>query len=218
MAAVYLQPDQTYQVSKIVCVGCNYIEHITEMKTQKSTEPILFLKPPSSIIHEDEKIHLPSYSNEIHHEIELALLVGKKAKCIEKKDWKLYIAGAGIALDLTLRDMQRIAREKGNPWSVAKGFDNACPISTFIPASRISNIQNLDLSLKVNDQIKQDGNTRDMIFPVDQLISYISKIFTLEPGDIILTGTPAGVGKVSKGDHLLATISEIGAVEFRVAE
>jgi acylpyruvate hydrolase len=216
MSKVFLHPDYTYNVSKIVCVGCNYTEHIAELNTIRSEEPLLFLKPPSAILHEGEEISLPSYSNEIHHEIELALLVGKKAKSIEKDHWKSYIAGAGIGLDLTLRDLQRIARKKGNPWSVSKGFDGSCPISIFKPLDQINDIQNLQISLQVNNKIKQTANTKEMIFPVDYLVSYISTIFSLEEGDIILTGTPAGVGPISKGDHLHASISEIGNVEFWV--
>jgi acylpyruvate hydrolase len=216
MSKVFLHPDHTYNVSKIVCVGCNYTEHIAELNTIRSEEPLLFLKPPSAILHEGEEISLPSYSNEIHHEIELALLVGKRAKSIEKDHWKSYITGAGIALDLTLRDLQRIARKKGDPWSISKGFDGSCPISIFKPLDQIKDIQNLQISLQVNNKIKQTANTKEMIFPVDYLISYISTIFTLEQGDIILTGTPAGVGPISKGDHLRASISEIGSVEFWV--
>jgi acylpyruvate hydrolase len=216
MSIVKLLPDFKYNVSKIACVACNYTEHITEINSIRSEQPILFLKPPSAILNEGQKIILPAYSKEIHHEIELALLVKKKARSIKKENWKSYIAGAGIALDLTLRDLQRHAREKGNPWSVAKGFDGACPISTFKPLDQINDLQNLQLTLQLNNKIKQNGNTKDMIFPPDYLVSYISTIFTLEAGDIILTGTPAGVSPISKGDHLKATISEIGSIEFWV--
>jgi 5-carboxymethyl-2-hydroxymuconate isomerase len=218
MSIVKLLPDSKYVVSKIICVACNYTEHIAELNSIKSEEPILFLKPPSAILNEGEKIILPSYSKEIHHEVELALLVSKKAKSIKKEDWESYIIGAGIALDLTLRDLQRHAREKGNPWSIAKGFDGACPISNFKSIDQINDLQNLDLCLQINDNIKQTGNTKDMIFPIDYLVSYISTIFTLEAGDIILTGTPAGVSPIYKGDRLKATISEIGSVEFLVKE
>ena len=218
MSIVTLLPDTHFTVSKIICVACNYTEHIAEINSIRSDEPILFLKPPSAIVNEGEKIILPSYSKEIHHEIELALLVKKKAKSIKKEKWKSYIIGAGIALDLTLRDLQRHAREKGNPWSVAKGFDGACPLSGFKPVEQINDLQNLNLSLQLNDITKQQGNTKNMIFPVDYLVSYVSTIFTLEAGDVILTGTPSGVSPIGKGDRLKATISEIGSVEFFVDE
>ncbi|KON28444.1 hypothetical protein AC481_01720 [miscellaneous Crenarchaeota group archaeon SMTZ-80] len=216
MSNVLLRPDTEFKVGKIVCVGLNYAKHIGEMKAERTREPILFLKPSTSLLKEGYAIILPSFSNQVHHEIELALLVGKAAKGISKTDWRDYIIGAGIALDLTLRDIQDVAKSKGYPWSVCKGFDGACPISSFVPLNQISDIQNLHLELQVNNTIKQQGSTKNMIFPVDHLFSYISKIFTLEVGDILLTGTPAGVGQIKHGDHIKAKISEIGEIEFMV--
>jgi acylpyruvate hydrolase len=217
MSIIKLNPDKTYKVGKIVCVGQNYSLHIEEMKSKASKDPILFLKPATSLLGEEENIVLPDYSNEVHYETELALLVGKKAKNIKRSEWKSYIIGAGIALDLTLRDWQRKAKEKGHPWAVAKGFDGSCPISSFSPLSEIRDIQSLSIQLYLNNEIRQEGNTGEMIRPVDELLAYISTIFTLEEGDIILTGTPAGVGEINSGDHLRAVISDIGSVEFIVS-
>jgi 5-carboxymethyl-2-hydroxymuconate isomerase len=216
MAFVILQPDKIYSVGKIVGVGQNYAQHITEMGGKQNHPPVLFLKPPTAVLAEGIPIKLPDYSTEVHHEVELALLIGNTGKNIQKKDWQRYVAGAGIALDLTLRDLQRQAKDKGEPWSVSKGFDGSCPVSTFTLLTKIANINNLQLELEVNHIIRQKGSTAQMIYPVEQLLAYISIYFTLEQGDIILTGTPAGVGKIVSGDLIKARISELGEIEFKV--
>ena len=217
MAFVTLLPDQNFIVGKIIGVGRNYTEHVKEMGAEKNQPPVLFLKPPTAILHIGNPIRLPVYSKDVHYEVELALLIGKGGKEIVQKDWKKYLAGAGLALDLTLRDIQNLAKEKGNPWSVSKGFDGSCPISEFTPLQNITNLNQLQIELAVNNVTRQKANTSEMIYQVDELIAYISKYFTLEPGDIILTGTPAGVGKISTGDILRARISELGEMEFKVA-
>lgn len=216
MASVILEPDITFKVGKIVCVGRNYVKHIAEMAAERSKDPILFLKPSTSIVNKGQPIILPKYSNEIHHEIELALLIGKKSINITQEKWMDSIAGAGIGIDLTLRDLQKIAKQQGLPWSVCKGFDGSCPISNFTPIKKIKDIQKLKLQLWINGKLKQIGTTSEMIFPVDFLIAYISRIFTLEPGDIVLTGTPHGVGPIRSGDDLQAKIEDIGEVKFVV--
>jgi len=216
MSTVILESDSEYRVGKIVCVGRNYAEHISEMHAELEKEPVLFLKPATSILNEETPIILPTYSNEIHHEVEMALLVGKKASKIDQENWRDYIAGAGIAIDLTLRDLQKKAKEKGLPWSVSKGFDGSCPISTFVPLSKIVNPENLRISLKLNGEIRQQSTTAKMIFPLKKLISFISGIFTLEPGDIVLTGTPAGVSPLKSGDKIEAEIEKIGRMNFTV--
>lgn len=216
MKTVILEPDTKYTVGKIVCVGQNYAKHIAEMSAARPSDPVLFLKPSTAILEEGEKINLPQFSKEIHHEVELALLVGNQGSSIKANEWKSIIVGAAVALDLTLRDLQSEAKKKGLPWSVSKGFDGACPIGSFVPLSNIDNINNLEIELYKNDKLKQTGNTGQMLFPPDQLVSYISKIFTLEPGDIILTGTPAGVGPIYSGDMIKAKISDIGEINFKV--
>jgi 2-keto-4-pentenoate hydratase/2-oxohepta-3-ene-1,7-dioic acid hydratase in catechol pathway len=217
MAFVILHPDKIFPVPKIIGVGQNYKQHITEMGAAQNHPPVLFLKPPTAILNEGKPILLPVYSHSVHHEIELALLIGKTGKNIEAKDWSQYVTGAGIALDLTLRDLQRQAKDRGEPWSVSKGFDGSCPISKFTPLTRISNLNNLQIELEVNHQLRQKASTAEMIYPVEQLIAYISAYFTLEQGDIILTGTPAGVGNIISGDLLQARIGELGEIEFKVA-
>ena len=216
MYDVVLKPAHRHSVGKIVCVGQNYAAHIKEMNSKKTGDPVLFLKPSTALINEGTKIHLPAFSQEVHHEVELALLVGKTAKNVPGDRWREYIAGAGIALDLTLRDLQRQAKDRGLPWSVSKGFDGACPISSFVPIKEVPDIQNLDLLLTVNGKIRQKGNTADMLWNVAELIAYITTVFTLLPGDLVLTGTPAGVSKLEHGDVLDASIKHLGQIHFEV--
>ena len=216
MAKVILKPNTEFSVGKIVCVGRNYDEHIREMSAEKTSDPVLFLKPATSILNEGKPIVLPSYSNEVHHEIELAFLISQEAKSINSDNWEKIVAGAAIALDLTLRDYQSIAKKKGLPWSVSKGFDAACPIGSFVPLENIDNINELEIKLFVNDHLRQSGNTNQMIFPPGKLLEYISSIFTLEPGDIILTGTPSGVGPLQSGDKIKGVIENVGEINFKV--
>jgi len=216
MSTVILEPDQIIRVGKIICVGQNYKKHINEMKSTRSKNPLLFMKPSTAILSEGYSINLPDYSNDVHHETELALLIGKEAKNINSDEWKNFVNGVGIALDLTLRDLQSEAKENGHPWAVSKGFDGSCPVSSFIPLERIKDIRELNIQLFVNDNLRQNGFTGDMIWQVGELLAFISCIFTLEVGDIVLTGTPEGVGKLNPGDHLRALISEIGKMEFKV--
>ena len=216
MSSVLLKPDEKIRVGKILCVGRNYMKHIEEMKSIKSKNPLIFMKPSTAILAEGNLINLPDFSHLVHHETELAVLIGKDGKNIPEGKWIDYVAGAGIALDLTLRDIQDEAKKKGHPWTVCKGFDGSCPISNFTPIEDIADIQSLKIQLYVNETIRQDGFTGDMIWTVDELLVYISKIFTLEAGDIILTGTPEGVGKINSGDHIRAVISEIGEISFKV--
>jgi 5-carboxymethyl-2-hydroxymuconate isomerase len=217
MASVILIPDKKYNVGKIIGVGQNYAQHAAEMGGSGKNPPVLFLKPPTAILAEGQPIKLPGYSNNVHHEVELALLIGRTGKDIAAGDWRQYLAGAGIALDLTLRDLQRLAKDRGEPWSVSKGFDGACPVSAFTPLEQIKDLNNLRIELEVNHLPRQSGSTAEMIYPVDRLITYISAYFTLEAGDIILTGTPAGVGQIVSGDLLLARIEALGEIKFNVA-
>ncbi len=216
MSHVILEPDKRIRVGKIICVGQNYKKHIDELKSTRSKDPLIFMKPSTSILHESNPIILPDFSEEVHHETELALLIGKSAKNIPAGKWKDYVEGAGIALDLTLRDVQNEAKKNGHPWTICKGFDGSCPLSKFIPLQNIKDIQNLRIQLYVNNDLRQDGFSGDMIWTVDELLVFISRIFTLEPGDLILTGTPEGVGKLESGDQLRATITEVGTMDFEV--
>lgn len=217
MSRAVLTTGEKFQIGKILCIGRNYVDHIKELGNEAPSAPVIFMKPASSVIGAGERVVIPSYSKNCHHEAELALLVGKKCKDISENAAIAALAGYGVAIDLTLRDVQDGLKQKGLPWDIAKGFDTACPLSAFIPACEVSDPQNLLISMRVNGEIRQNSSTSLMINNCAMLISHLSTIFTLEPGDIILTGTPAGVGRVVAGDILKAEISGVGNIEVSVA-
>ena len=204
-------------VGKIVCIGRNYVEHIKELGNQVPDKPVIFIKPASSIIGDGGTIIIPPHSSDCHHEVELAVLMGTRAKDIDSADALGHVAGYAVALDLTLRDLQGVQKQKGLPWEIAKAFDTACPLSDFVPADRIEDPQQLWIRLKVNDELRQDGNTGEMMRSVAELIAAASTYFTLEEGDILLTGTPSGVGRIVSGDRLVAMIEKVGTLKVSVA-
>ncbi len=208
--------NKTFRVGKVVCLGRNYAEHIAELGNAVPDRPVIFLKPASSIIGTGEQIVIPAYSKDCHHEVELALLIGKWGKNIPVDDALEHIAGYGVAIDLTLRDVQSELKQKGLPWEIAKGFDTSCPLSDFRSAADIADPHQLQLRLWVNGQLRQDGNSAQMIHRIPGILHEISKIFTLEEGDVILTGTPSGVGPVVSGDRLCAEINQVGRLEVTV--
>ncbi len=192
-----------YPVNKVVCVGSNYAKHIQEMGSATPEEPVLFIKPESALCDLRQPLALPVGLGPIHHEIELAVLIGSTLKQATEDHVRQAIVGYGVALDLTLRELQGKLKKAGQPWEKSKGFDNACPISGFIPVTEFdSEPQNTPLSLTINGQIRQQGNTSDMIHKILPLIAYMSRFFTLRAGDVILTGTPEGVGPLQSGDEL----------------
>lgn len=208
---------QEILVGKVVCIGRNYAEHIKELGNKVPDKPVIFIKPASSIIGEGGKIIIPPHSTDCHHEVELAVLIGTRAKNVDSHNALDHVAGYAVALDLTLRDLQSAQKEKGLPWEIAKAFDTACPLSDFVPVDQVGDPQRLQIKLTVNDVIRQDGNTRDMMRSVAELIAAASTYFTLEDGDILLTGTPSGVGRIVSGDRLLAEIEQVGALRVSVA-
>lgn len=196
------------EIGSIYCIGRNYVEHVRELNHEVPDEPLVFLKPASAVIHDGGSVVLPGKSREVHHEIELVAAIGKEANGISREKALDYVAGYGIGIDVTARDLQAKAKRAGTPWTVAKGFDTFAPLSDFIPADRIADPQQLDLELRVNGKIRQKGGTDLMIFPVDELISYLSGIFTLYPGDLLFTGTPAGVSPIEAGDRLTGSMGD----------
>jgi 2-keto-4-pentenoate hydratase/2-oxohepta-3-ene-1,7-dioic acid hydratase in catechol pathway len=208
------------QSSKIICLAKNYPAHAKEMGVEPKnlpSHPDLFLKPKSALIGPGENVIFPPQAQQVDHEVELAIVISKRGKNIPVEDSFEYIFGYTILLDMTARDIQALAKKKGRPWFPSKGFDSFSPIGPVIVTSdEINNPQNLDLELRVNDKLKQKGNTKDMIFSLEQILSYCSSITTLETGDLIATGTPAGVGPVQRGDKIRATIESIGTLEVGV--
>jgi len=199
--------------SKIICVGRNYMSHIEEMQEEVPSEPIFFLKPPSALTGHNSKIILPTESERIDHEIELAVIIGKRCKNVDPREAWNTIFGYTILLDITARDLQK----KDVTWFRAKGFDTFCPLGPWIVTKdEIEDPQNLNIELKVNGEVRQRGNTKDMIFKINELISFASKVCTLEPGDIIATGTPKGVAPLKHGDIIEGYIEKIGSLKLAV--
>ncbi|EGC38303.1 hypothetical protein DICPUDRAFT_149041 [Dictyostelium purpureum] len=204
---------------KIVAVGRNYAQHAKELGNEVPSEPFFFLKPTSSyLLQGTGAIEIPNENSDIHHEVELGVVISKKGRDIDINSAMDYVGGYTLALDMTSRDQQAIAKSKGLPWSIAKGYDTFCPISGFIPKDKIKNIDDLELWLSIDGQIKQKGNTNQMIFNVPHLIQYISTIMTLEEGDLILTGTPSGVGPVKPGQKVKCGITDVAGMEFDVIQ
>lgn len=196
-------------IGKLVCLARTYKKHAQEMNSDVPKEPLLFLKPSSAVIFNGDSIKIPKTSKSVHHEVELGIIIGKKCKNVTKKEAMGHILGYLVALDITARDIQSELKKKGWPWGIAKGFDTFAPISDVVLKDEVSNPQNLDISLKVNGEIRQSSNTGFMIFSIEEIIEYISNIMTLEPGDLIMTGTPEGVGEIVSGDNLQAKLGSI---------
>ena len=214
--AVLTGSETRYRIGKILCIGRNYADHIKELGNELPERPVIFMKPATSVIYEGEEVVIPAYSSDCHHEAELALLIGTGGRDIPAGEALSHLAGYGVAIDLTLRDVQAEQKKKGLPWEIAKGFDTACPLSAFVPASAVADPQDLRITLAVNGEPRQDGSTALMIHRIPELIGYLSSIFTLEPGDLILTGTPAGVGPIRSGDRVTAEISGVGTLNVSV--
>eukprot|EP00842_Homolaphlyctis_polyrhiza_P001046 jgi/Hompol1/1942/HPOL_001414-RA len=192
---------------KIVAIGRNYAKHAKELGNAVPEKPMIFLKPTSSYVQPPHPIEIPQ-GVIVHHELELGVVIGKDGRDIPEAAADSFVSGYFLALDMTGRNIQDEAKKKGHPWTVAKGYDTFTPIGEYLPRSAIKDHHNLNLKLKIDDRIVQDGNTRDMIFKIPHLISYVSSIMRLEKGDVILTGTPEGVGPVEVGEVLEGTLSD----------
>ena len=208
--------EEVVKIGKIICLARTYKKHAEEMNSHITKDPLLFLKPSSSVIFNNNSIIIPSISKCLHHEVELGIVIGKKCKEINQKDAQDFILGYLLALDITARDIQLEAKKNGWPWTIAKGFDTFAPISKIILKNKINNLNNLDLSLKINGETKQKSNTKNMIYSVEKIIEFISKIMTLEKGDLILTGTPEGVGEISEGDIIEAKLGDLSFLKIYV--
>lgn len=185
---------------KIICIGRNYAEHAKEMKAELPSEPVFFMKPDTALLR-DEEFYLPDFTRDLHHELELVLRISKAGKHIEEQFAHKYYDAVGLGIDFTARDLQAICKAKGLPWEKAKAFDNSAPIGGFVPVSEL-NINAISFKLLVNEQVRQIGNSSDLIFSFDKIISYVSKFVSLRVGDLIYTGTPEGVAAVKPGDKL----------------
>jgi 2-keto-4-pentenoate hydratase/2-oxohepta-3-ene-1,7-dioic acid hydratase in catechol pathway len=193
---------------KIICVGRNYVEHAKELNNKAPKDPVLFLKPDTAILLKKQPFFIPEFSNNVHHEVEILVKINRIGKHIDQKFAHKYYDEIGLGIDFTARDLQSQLKEKGLPWEKAKAFDGSAVIGNFVSKTNFSNVNNINFSLKRNDEVVQSGNTLLMQWKIDTLIEYISKYFTLKIGDIIFTGTPSGVGKVISDDILVGFLEE----------
>ena len=191
---------------KIICIGRNYAAHIEELKNEKPGQPVVFLKPDTALIKGEAPFYYPDFSTNIHHEIELVLKISKEGKYIQPQFAHRYFEEIGLGIDFTARDLQDQCKAKGLPWEIAKAFNGSAPIGNFKSVSEFSDLKNIDFHLEINGEVKQKGNTSLMLFDFATIISYVSQFFTLKKGDLIYTGTPAGVGPVHTGDQLIGFI------------
>ena len=193
---------------KLICIGRNYTKHIEELANEKPEHPVVFLKPDSAILLNQHPFVIPEFSNEIHHEVEILIKIKKLGKYIDTKFAHTYYDEIGLGIDFTARDLQSQLKEKGLPWEKAKAFDGAAVIGKWLPKDNFENVNAIGFSLEKNGVKVQDGNTTHMLWKIDELISYVSQFFTLKIGDIIFTGTPAGVGQVAIHDKLKGYIGD----------
>lgn len=209
MQLILDQKNYPHSLGKVVCVGRNYAAHSKELNNPVPSSPILFIKPASSVVAFGPAFGIPKDQGSVHHELEIAILIGQPLSHANVTQVSESIAGVGLALDLTLRDIQDTLKEKGHPWERAKSFDGACPLTEFVSVNLASKDmwQSIDLKLVKNDQIQQQGSSSDMLFPILPLIAHMSEHFSLQAGDVILTGTPAGVGPLMVGDSLSCELS-----------
>ena len=202
---------------RIFAIGRNYAEHIKELNNERPDDPVIFTKPDTALLRNNAPFYYPTFSREIHHEVELVLRISKDGKNIQEKYSNKYYDAIGVGIDFTARDLQQKAKEKGLPWDIAKGFNGSAPVSEkFLPVSSFRDLKEINFSLSVNGEIRQQGSTSLMLFSFDFIISYLSGFFTLRTGDLIFTGTPKGVGPVKIGDTLAAFIENEKLLEFEV--
>ncbi|MDB5032847.1 MAG: isomerase/hydrolase [Chlorobi bacterium] len=208
----------TLAVGKMLCLGKNYEKHAREMGGDVPADPVIFMKPATALLRGGGMVMIPTVSHELHHEVELVVVIDRAGKDIPEDEAMSYVLGYAVGLDMTLRDLQSSAKKRGEPWAVAKGFDTSAPISEVLPRDHVADPHALTLNLKVNGETRQHGSTGDMILKIPAIISYLSRIFTLERGDCIFTGTPEGVGQVVAGDRLAAELEGLVAVEVTVGQ
>jgi 2-keto-4-pentenoate hydratase/2-oxohepta-3-ene-1,7-dioic acid hydratase in catechol pathway len=201
---------------KILAIGRNYAEHIAELKNEMPDEPVIFFKPDTAVLRDNEPFYYPEYTKDVHHEVELILRISREGKEIDKKFAHKYYDAIGLGIDFTARDLQSKAKAKGLPWALAKGFNGSAPVSEFLSLDQFPDLGNINFRLEVNREVKQQGNSKMMLNTFDDIIAYISRFITLKKGDIIFTGTPEGVGPVQIGDRLEGYVEDKKLLDFEV--
>jgi len=201
---------------KIIAIGRNYAAHARELNNAIPGSPVIFLKPDTALLKDNKPFYIPDFSSDIHYELEVVLKISKEGKHIAEKFASSYYEEVGVGIDFTARDIQNIHKEKGLPWELAKAFDNSAAISSFVPKSSIIDLYNLDFQLQINGEQRQNGNTKNLLFSFEKIISFVSGYITLKKGDLIFTGTPEGVGQVKEGDKLEAWLSGQQLLNFDI--
>ncbi|MDE1887203.1 MAG: fumarylacetoacetate hydrolase family protein [Gammaproteobacteria bacterium] len=205
-----------FDTSRVFCIGRNYAEHAKEMGAPKPSEPVVFMKPATSLVAEGEPLVLPKDQGSVHHEMELVVAIGREGRDLLREQAPDHVAGVTLGIDLTLRDLQAKLKQAGQPWERAKSFEGSAPIGTFIPWPAKFDIQGVEMRCSVNGALRQQGNTRDMLFPVAEIIAFLSRHWRLRSGDLIFTGTPAGVGPLVAGDRITVESLQIGDFSWNV--
>ncbi|MDO8897049.1 MAG: fumarylacetoacetate hydrolase family protein [Bacteroidales bacterium] len=201
---------------KIICIGRNYSEHAKELNNPIPEKPVFFMKPDTALLPPHNPFFYPAFSNDIHYEVELVLKVSKTGRSISEKFAHKYFDEIGVGIDFTARDLQNECKKKGLPWEMAKAFDFSAPLGKFLPKESFEDLKNIDFGLKINDEWRQKGNSKDMIFSFDQIIAYVSQFVTIRKGDYIFTGTPEGVGPTKVDDHFELFIGDEKMLSFNV--
>ncbi|MES2455613.1 MAG: fumarylacetoacetate hydrolase family protein [Bacteroidota bacterium] len=201
---------------KIIAIGRNYAAHARELNNPIPGSPVIFLKPDTALLKDNKPFYIPDFSSDIHYELEVVLKVSKEGKHIAEKFASNYYEEVGLGIDFTARDIQNLHKEKGLPWELAKAFDNSAAVSQFVPKSGINDLYDLDFQLQINGEQRQDGNTKNLLFSFEKIISFVSGYITLKKGDLIFTGTPEGVGQVHQGDKLEAWLSGQQLLNFDI--
>lgn len=214
MPEVHFEDGSSLPAHTLFCIGRNYAAHARELDNPVPDRPVIFIKPDTAIVQDGGEIVLPAVSDDVHHEVELVVVLGSGGRYLDEAAAHACIAGYGVGIDVTARDIQNEAKSHAYPWTVGKGFDSFAPISRFISADRVADPQALQIALHVNGRQVQHGQTRDMLFPLARLIGTLSEVFTLQAGDLVFTGTPAGVARFVAGDVLEASLMEAGGIEL----
>ena len=191
---------------KIICIGRNYVDHIKELSNERPEDPVVFIKPDSAVLPKEQDFYIPGFSSDVHYEVEVLVKIKKVGKHIEEKFAGNYYDEVGLGIDFTARDVQSYLKSKGLPWEKAKGFDGSAVIGNWLPKTKFKDLNNVNFSLSKNGELVQQGNTSLMLWKIDEIIAYVSKYFMLKKGDVIFTGTPAGVGKISPNDYLSGSL------------
>jgi acylpyruvate hydrolase len=216
MKSVRFADGESLPVGKILCLGRNYPEHVKEMKAETASSPVVFIKPSTALVESGGWVVIPPISNDVHHEVELVVVIGRNGSGIPVENAMEHVGGYAVGLDMTLRDVQADAKKRGLPWSVAKGFDTSAPLSAPVRPAGVGDPHALSIELRVNGTLRQSSNTQHMILRIPGIIAYCSTVFSLEAGDLIFTGTPEGVARVVAGDRIDAHIASVGSLTVGV--